>query len=182
MSIHQVVLYRRKREGRTNYKKRLVYLKSDKPRLVVRKTNQHVILQLIRYEPDGDKIIVGVTSGSLKKLGWLFSCKNVPACYLAGYLLGKKAKEAKTHEAILDFGLHTHVLGSKIYAAVKGAVDAGLKIPISDEAVPAKERLDGAHIASHFKSSADKFTKYNADKADPAKMAEAMAAVKKKIG
>jgi large subunit ribosomal protein L18 len=109
MSIHQVVLYRRKREGRTNYKKRLVYLKSNKPRLVVRKTNKQVILQLVNYEPDGDKVLMTVPSSSLKKLGWNYSCGNLPAFYLAGYALGKKAKQLKVNEAIVDFGLHTHV-------------------------------------------------------------------------
>jgi len=118
MSVTETVQYRRKREGRTNYKKRLVYLKSGVPRLVIRKTNTQVILQIVKYEPDGDKIVCGASSGQLKKLGWAFSCKNIPACYLAGMLIAKKAKEHKVDHAIADFGLQTNVAGSKLFAVL----------------------------------------------------------------
>ncbi|MBU1974265.1 MAG: 50S ribosomal protein L18, partial [Nanoarchaeota archaeon] len=47
------VLYRRKREGRTNYAKRLTMLIARKTRLVVRLTNQRVIAQLIEFTPQG---------------------------------------------------------------------------------------------------------------------------------
>ena len=182
MSVTETVQYRRKREGRTNYKKRLTYLKSGKPRLVVRKTNTQVVLQVIEYLPDGDKVICTVMSGALSKLGWKYSCKNVPACYLAGVLLAKKAKGAKVSEAIVDLGLQSNVLGSRLYAAVKGAIDGGLKIPADGESLPSDERIKGAHIASYFKESAPaQFSKYKADKHDPSKMAADIEAVKKKI-
>ena len=90
--ILQILAYRRKREGRTNYKRRLALLKSRKPRLVIRKTNTQIILQIVEYQPDGDKILCGTSSLSLKKLGWSYSCKSLPACYLTGLLLGSKAK------------------------------------------------------------------------------------------
>ena len=41
------VPFRRKREGKTNYKKRLGLLKSKSLRLVVRKSNKHILVQLV---------------------------------------------------------------------------------------------------------------------------------------
>ena len=41
-----VLPYRRKREGRTNYKKRLALLKSGQPRLVIRRSNRYLQFQL----------------------------------------------------------------------------------------------------------------------------------------
>lgn len=177
------VQYRRKREGRTNYKKRLIYLKSKTPRLVVRRTNKQVLLQIVEYTPDGDKIICGVNSNALKKLGWQYSCNNMPACYLAGLLLGKKAKAKHVKEAILDAGLQTHVPGSKIYASVKGVVDAGITMPVSAEVFPSKERLSGTHIASYYSSSKSdtQFSAYKAKKLDAAKMSKDFEEFKKKM-
>ena len=90
-----VTQFRRRREGKTNYKKRLAMLKSGSHRLVVRKTNQHVMVQLIEYNPKGDKTIVHVNSKILENLGWKAGKKSVPAAYLTGLLAGTKAKEKK---------------------------------------------------------------------------------------
>ena len=38
------VKFRRRREGKTNYKKRLAFVKSDLPRLVVRRSNKYLNL------------------------------------------------------------------------------------------------------------------------------------------
>lgn len=138
--------YRRKREGKTNYKQRLALLKSRKVRLVIRRTNKHIIMQLVSYHPDGDKVLVGVSSKALEKNGWKHSGKNTPAAYLTGMLLGQAAKKAGVAEAILDLGLQTPIKGSKLYAALKGAVDAGLNIPASAEVYPNEERIKGAHL------------------------------------
>ncbi|PIN80271.1 50S ribosomal protein L18 [Candidatus Woesearchaeota archaeon CG10_big_fil_rev_8_21_14_0_10_32_9] len=142
------VRFRRKREGRTNYKKRLALLKSRKPRLIIRKTNTQIILQIAQYLPDGDKIIATVQSNELTKHGWKHSFKNLPAAYLAGMLIAKKAKMHKIEGAILDMGLTTPLKGTKIFAALKGAVDAGLQVPVSDSIFPTEERLKGEHISS----------------------------------
>jgi len=147
-TIHRVK-YRRKREGKTNYKKRLKLLISRKPRLVVRKTNTQIITQIIQYDANGDKIIVGFNSTNLKKLGWKHSCKNIPAAYLAGLIIGKKAQEKNIKEAILDLGLQTPISGSKLYATLQGAVDSGLKVPCSEEIFPNKERLEGQHTKNN---------------------------------
>jgi len=183
MRSRLTVQYRRKREGRTNYKKRLIYLKSKTPRLVVRRTNKQLLLQIIEYAADGDKIICSVNSGALKKMGWQYSCNNMPACYLAGLVLGKKAKAKHVKEAILDAGLQTHVPGSRIYATVKGVVDSGIMVPVSAEVFPSNERLSGSHIASYYSldKSNTQFSTYRAKKLDAAKMNKDFEEFKKKI-
>ncbi len=143
-----VLPFRRKREGRTNYKKRLALLKSGRPRLVVRKSNRHVVLQLVAYEPAGDRVLATVSSKQLLKHGWTHSTKSTPAAYLTGFLLAKRAKELEVTEAIVDLGFQKHRAGTAIYAAVKGAIDAGLSIPVGEEIFPAGDRINGAHLTS----------------------------------
>lgn len=181
MSVTEFVQYRRKREGRTNYKKRLAYLKSGQHRLVIRRTNKQVIMQIVDYHPDGDKILCGVTSSDLKKHGWNYSFNSLPACYLAGILMARTAKEHKVTSAIVDLGLQSNT-GSRLYAAIKGAIDGGLEVPADEEALPSKERLHGEHIAAHFKDSNNSvFTNYKKQKHDATKLPSDVEAVKKKI-
>lgn len=131
------VPYRRKREQKTNYRKRLALLKSGKNRLVIRKSNKYIIIQIISYEAKGDKIIKSCTSKELTKLGWKFSCKNIPAAYLTGLLIANKMRTEKNKDCIVDFGLQTPLRGyNKLYAALKGAVEGGLIIPVDTEVLP----------------------------------------------
>jgi len=150
------VPYRRKREGRTNYRKRLKSLVSGMNRLIVRKTNKNMIVQLAAYSDRGDKILVGANSSELKEYGWNISTSNIPASYLTGLLLAKKAIAAGHTGAIVDLGLQTPAKKSRLYAAVKGAIDAGMSIPSSDEIFPPDERLKGKHVADFRKNDADK--------------------------
>lgn len=143
--------FRRRREGKTNYRKRLKLLLSGKPRLVVRKSNRYLIAQIIEYHPKGDRTIASVNSKFLKKLGWEYSCKNTPAAYLTGLLIGKKALERGVKEAILDLGLYPSTRGNRIYALVKGALDMGLQIPVSKQVFPSEERIKGLHIEAYLK-------------------------------
>jgi large subunit ribosomal protein L18 len=97
---------KRRRKKKTNYKKRLALLKSEKTRLVIRKSISNISIQFVNFDPKGDKTIVTVISTELKKLGWTKG-GNIPAAYLTGLLAGKRAKEKKIQEAILDLGLQT---------------------------------------------------------------------------
>lgn len=136
---------KRTNERKTDYKARLYLLKSDKPRLVVRKTNKYIILQLVESELAQDKVIAKASSADLLTKGWpkekTGSLKSLPAAYLTGYLLAKNLK-VKVKEAILDTGLQRNIAGSRIYAALKGAIDAGLNIPHSEKALPEMERIE----------------------------------------
>lgn len=144
--------FRRRREQKTDFVKRLNLLKSKQLRLTVRKSNNNISAQLIEYNPKGDNVIVSCYSRELSKYGWKMHAGNIPSAYLTGLLLGLKAKEKKISKAILDIGLVTPVHGSVMFAALKGAIDAGLSIPFNEEALPSEERLKGKHIEDYANS------------------------------
>ena len=135
---------RRRAEGKTDYKSRLALLKSEKPRLVVRKSNRYITAQIVSTDVAQDKIIITVTSKDLLSKGWpkelSGSLKSIPAAYLTGFLLGKLAK-GKVKEAILDIGLNRNVHKSRMYAALKGALDAGLNVPHNEAALSSIEEI-----------------------------------------
>lgn len=140
------VAYRRKREEKTDYKNRLVLLKSGKLRLVIRKSLKNVTAQFVEYSPSGDKILVSAHTNELKKYGWTKSSRNIPAAYLVGLLAGLKAKKKNIKEAILDLGMYKNIKGSILYAALKGALDAGINVPHSKEVLPPEDRIKGLHL------------------------------------
>jgi len=155
--MKNVVFYRRKREGRTDYVRRLALLKSRLPRLVIRKTNKHTILQVVEYDADGDKIVATLTTEHLTGQGWKGATGNSAAAYLAGKLLAKKlAKFDK--ELVVDSGLHVHKAQSRIYAAVRGVIDGGLKVKCNKEVLTDDARLSGDHLSDNVKKQ---FTSLN---------------------
>ena len=105
-------------------------------------------MQVVEFAPAGDKVLVSAHSRELRKLGWKGPLNNLPAAYLCGLLLGKKAKAKKVTDAIIDLGLNVSVKGAALYAAIKGLVDAGLKVPHSKEVLPPENRIKGEHIAA----------------------------------
>ncbi len=138
--------FRRRRQLKTDYKKRLALLKSRTPRLVVRKSNANTVVQIIEYRPDGDVILAQGSTAQLAGFGWKASQGSIPAAYLAGYLAGTRALKAGVSDVIADLGMQEPYHGGRLFAAVKGALDAGLSVPASDSAFPSEERLSGTHI------------------------------------
>ena len=184
----RTVLYRRKREQKTNYKRRLKLLMSRKTRLVVRFTNQRVIAQLVTFDTKGDQVVLGVDSFALRKLGWSFSCKNFPAAYLTGFLLGKAALAKGQKEAILDTGSRSPLHKGKIYAFLKGSIDAGLQIPSTEEILPEEDRISGKHIQDYAIKLKDeqsvyekRFGQYLKNKVQPENIVQNFEQVKQKI-
>ena len=143
------VPFRRRREGRTNYHLRYKLILSKKPRLVVRKSNGNTTLQLVVAELTGDKTLLTVTSMELRDYGYTLATGNLPAAYLTGLLFGKKMLALGVSEAIPDIGLHASTKGARVYAAIKGVVDAGADIPHSPEIFPEDERIRGEHIKKY---------------------------------
>ncbi len=152
-----VVKFRRRREGKTNYRKRIKLLMSRKPRLVIRKTNKYIIAQIIEFDSKGDRVIVSANSKELLKYGWSFpSFKNLPAAYLTGFLLGMKAKKKGVGEVILDVGLHPVTKGNRIFACYKGYLDSGMHSPHSEDYFPDENRIKGEHIVNYYKTLKEK--------------------------
>ena len=144
------VPFRRRREGRTDYYLRRKLVISGLPRLVARKTLKHTITHIVIAQPEGDKTLVYAHSKELvQKYGWLGGTGNLPAAYLTGLLVGHKALKAGIKKAILDIGLHRPTKGNRVFAVLKGAVDAGLEIPHGEEILPDDSRIRGEHIAKY---------------------------------
>jgi len=143
---------RRRREGKTNYYKRYIMVLSRHPRFVVRKTLNYIWVQVVEARPEGDVVIATAHSNELrKKFGWKAGTANTSAAYLTGLLAALRALEKGVDYAIPDIGLHRPVKGALVFAAIKAANDAGLKVPVSEEVVPSEDRIRGEHIASYAK-------------------------------
>lgn len=180
--------YRRRREGKTNYRKRKALLLSGKPRLVVRGSLKNFVVQIIAAKPKGDEVLASAHSRELsKKFGWKAPRGNLPAAYLTGLLCGLKAKAKGIKEAVLDLGLHSPTKGARVFAALKGVLDAGLSVPHGEEKLPDENRIKGLHIAQYAKALASTekymavFSKYLENKIPPEKLPEHFEEVKKAV-
>ena len=138
---------RRRRQGKTDYQKRLKLLKSRKIRIIVRKSLKNTRVQFVEYHEGGDKILASAISNDLQKeYKWKYSTATVPAAYLTGLLAGARAKEKGINEGVLDTGRYIPVTGSKLFAALKGVVDAGIECPHGKDKLPNEERITGRHL------------------------------------
>jgi len=147
------VPFRRRREGKTDYRQRRSLIKSRRLRLVIRHTLSHTITQFVEAKTGGDLVQVSATSQELVKgYGWKAPCGNLPAAYLTGFLAGQKAKKLGVSEAILDIGIGRPPARSKIYGALKGVVDAGIEVPHDEKVFPGEDRIRGEHIMSYWAS------------------------------
>lgn len=143
---------KRRREGRTNYKKRLVLIYSNRTRAVIRKSLKNLTVQFVDFYPEGDLVKTTTSSVELRKYGWDASTGNISAAYLTGLLAGKKAAEKGVKEAVMDLGNYASVKGSRIYSAIKGIVDSGIKINCDPSMFPIQDRIQGKHVIDYFKS------------------------------
>jgi large subunit ribosomal protein L18 len=183
------VPFRRRREGKTNYRSRRALVLSGVPRLVIRLTLNHATVQVIEAEAVGDRVVVSAHSRELTKTyGWLGSCGNVPSAYLTGLLCGFKAMANGVDKAFLDVGLHIPSKGTRVFAALKGVVDAGVEVPHSEDILSDEDRISGKHIADYAGQLASepevykqRFSGYLAKGLRPEEIPERFSAVKDKI-
>lgn len=121
--------FKRKRKHLTNYKKRLSLVKSDLKRVVIRRSNKHIISQIVKYSEQGDEVLVTAYSNELSKYGWPPRSNRMTA-YLTGLLLAKKAasKKLENEEYILDIGLSASVKNSTPFIFAQGCIEGGLKL------------------------------------------------------
>lgn len=183
------VAFRRRREGKTNYRRRKALVLSGLPRFVVRCTLKRVIAQMIRAEIVGDKVLVSADSSELsRKFGWLGNRSNLSAAYLTGLLCGYKALTSGVKEAVLDIGLQSPTKGAKIFAALRGVSDAGVLVPHDEGILPSEERVQGQHVVAYAKQLASnpemyqtRFSEQLSRGLPPEQLAEHFFSVKEKI-
>jgi len=141
--------FRRKRERKTDYKKRKALVSSGIPRIVIRGSSKHMTVQIVEAKPKGDQVLAAAKSSHLSDLGWKRGFGNTPAAYLTGLMAGVRAIRRGVHSAIADIGLRRPTKGSRIFAALKGAIDSGIKVPHGEGVFPEESRIKGKHIVDY---------------------------------
>eukprot|EP00793_Prasinoderma_coloniale_P006137 PRCOL_00004612-RA len=92
------VKYRRRREGKTDYRQRLKLVRQDKNkysspkyRFCVRFTNKDIVCQIIYATIAGDKTVCAAYSHELPKYGLKVGLTNYAAAYCTGLLCARRA-------------------------------------------------------------------------------------------
>lgn len=183
------VPFRRRREGKTDYHSRRALILSRRPRLVVRVTLKHVIVQLVEAKVAGDEVVASAHSRELTKTyGWRGGSGNVSAAYLTGLLCGHRAIDNGLKFAILDMGLKIPSPGARVFAVLKGVLDAGLTVPHGEGIIPDEKRISGQHIADYASQLSlnpetyqKQFSKYLSRDQQPVNLPEHFSMIKEKI-
>lgn len=193
---------------------------SPKYRFVVRTTNTDVITQVTFAKIEGDHILAAAYAHELPRYGVKAGLTNYASTYCVGLLcarrllqklkldskyVGNKEINGEVYNVEdiddaprpftcnLDIGLHRTTTGAKIFAALKGAVDGGLKIPHSERRFPGydseakkfepevlKKRIFGQHVADYMTTLKEeeaeeykaRFSQYVKNGVEPAQIPE----------
>jgi len=184
------VSYRRRRKGKTDYQARRALVLSRIPRFIVRGSLGHMTVQIAEAQSTGDRILSSANSKELiKTYGWQANCGNLPSAYLTGFLCGLKAERKGIKKAILDIGLFSPTKGSRIFAALKGALDAGAEIPCAKEKLPSDKQISGQSIAEYAQqlstneqeANQKQFSHYLKEKLEPEQLPEHFSQTREKI-
>jgi large subunit ribosomal protein L18 len=138
---------KRIREDKTNYRRRAALLIGRHSFVTVKVSDQNVAAQVLKPTRTGDIVIASAHSRELEKQGWKGALNNLPACYLTGLLMGKKALEKGVKDAVLYIGKDHFT--SRVAACMKGILDGGVSMPVSEESLPDQQRISGQHIADY---------------------------------
>merc|ERR1711908_271144 len=166
---------------------------SPKYRFVVRFTNKDIICQVMSSKIAGDVCHTAAYAHELPRYGLSVGLTNYSAAYCVGllcarrllkkynlddkfegtdevtaefedcYVHGEDEDGPNAFKALLDVGLKRTTLGSKIFAAMKGAFDGGLEIPHSEKkfygydadekeysAEENRSRILGGHVSTYM--------------------------------
>jgi large subunit ribosomal protein L5e len=163
------VKYKRRRQGKTDYRARLRLTTQDKNkyntpkyRMTVRFSNKDITCQIQYATIAGDVVVAAAYAHELPHFGLKQGLTNYAAAYCTGLLLARRVLTkfglADTYKgledadavgedynvdeaddgprpftALLDTGLKRTSTGSKVFAALKGALDGGLNVPHSEK-------------------------------------------------
>jgi len=142
---------------------------SPKYRFVVRFSNTRVTCQVVYARIKGDIVLTAAYSSELPKYGVKAGLTNYAAAYCTGLLCARRLLktvgladtykgntevngedynvepegERRPFRALLDTGLKRTSTGSKVFAAMKGALDGGLDIPHSMKRFPGYDEETG---------------------------------------
>jgi len=184
--------YRRKREKKTDYRRRLKLLKSGSPRLVVRPSTHIMSVQVIAYDQNGDRTLAEASSKELSKFGWKGDEDNVAASFLTGLLLARKVGEKglKFEKLIPDLGMHAPHKGGKVFALLMGAAEGGLPVSMSEDVELDESALRMEPLAEYTRELKEKdpqgysrrFSRYLARGLEPYDLPAHFDEVRKQLG
>lgn len=150
MPSSYVHVFRRRREGKTDYRKRKGVILGRTPFVSVHVSGKYIYSQVLKPSPQGDSTLASASSRDLvKKFGWKGSTKNLPVAYLTGYYLGHLAAAKDLKEVVMYSGVGRFIHGSRIASLISGARDAGLNVKVDEESLPDEDRISGKHIAKY---------------------------------
>jgi large subunit ribosomal protein L18 len=159
---HYIHIFRRRREGKTDYRKRKGMIIGKQPFLSIRISGRYIYAQILRPTAKGDITLCASSSRDLTKFGWKGASKNLPGAFLTGFQLGQLAKNSNVKSAILYSSVGRFVHGSRIASVVNGAKQAGLEISVEEDSLPDEGRTQGKHIAAYAKKlGSEDQEKYN---------------------
>lgn len=115
--------------------------------------------QVLKPQVMGDIVITAVSSKELLKYGWKGSMNSMPSCYLTGLLLGIRTLEKGMKDLVLYTGKKSFT--TRVASCLKGIIDAGVSIPVSEVSLPEIERLNGGHISRYAEVLKKDEQKYN---------------------
>jgi large subunit ribosomal protein L18 len=150
---------KRIRDDKTNYRRRAALLIGRHSFVTVKVSDQNVAAQVLQPTPTGDIVLASAHSRELEKQGWKGGLNNLPACYLTGLLVSKKALEKGIKNAVLYIGKDHFT--SRVAACMKGILDGGVSMPVSEESLPEQERISGQHIANYAGTLKENQEEYN---------------------
>ncbi|KAL5151623.1 60S ribosomal protein L5 [Glycine soja] len=157
------VKFKRRREGKTDYRARIRLINQDKNKYNTPKyrfvSNKDIVAQIISASIAGDLVLATAYSHELPRYGLEVGLTNYAAAYCTGLLLARRvlktlemdeeyegnveatgedysvepAESRRPFRALLDVGLVRTTTGNRVFGALKGALDGGLDIPHSDK-------------------------------------------------
>jgi len=147
--------------------------RTPKYRFVVRRTKRDITCQIFSSDLTHDVCVQSAYAHELRRYGVRVGLTNYAAAYCTGLLLarrinnkfklkyeGKAVADGEDYEveadpedkapfkALLDVGLARTTTGSRVFGALKGAVDGGLNIPHNSKRFPGTE-VDGKEVTSN---------------------------------
>jgi len=134
---------------------------TPKFRLVFRRTNRDIIMQVVAADMDHDRVIACAYSHELPRYGVKAGLTNYAAAYCTGLLLARRVNKAfnlnyegqtevdgeyfeveaeekggAPFKAVLDVGLQRTTSGARVFGGLKGAADGGFHIPHNTKKFP----------------------------------------------
>src|SRR5437879_2776553 len=92
VSANFLQIFRRRREGKTDYGKRRGIIVGKSEFLTISISSKYIYAQIHKATQSGDLTLCSTASSDLEEAsGWKGATKNLPAAYLTGYLLGRRA-------------------------------------------------------------------------------------------